>query len=105
MGQGLGEGARRQGRHASAAGRSSFHIVLLSAPTTSSAMLKGHWPCGATSAGCLLSVETSSPIWAPISYPGGKGKSLTIIVRLVAHIYGNTSACLPCARHLRHCEH
>lgn len=47
-GRGLGEGARRQGRHASAAGRSSFHIVLLSAPTTSSAMLKGHWPRSAT---------------------------------------------------------
>lgn len=48
MARGLGEGARRQGRHASAAGRSSFHIVLLSAPITSSAMLKGHWPRSAT---------------------------------------------------------
>lgn len=44
----LGEGAGRQGRRASAAGRSSFHIVLLSAPITSSAMLKGHWPRSAT---------------------------------------------------------
>lgn len=105
MGQGLGEGVRRQGRHASAAGRSSFHIVLLSAPTTSSAMLKGHWPCGATSAGCLLSMETSSPIWVPISYPGGKVKNLPVLVRLIACIYGSASACVPCARHLCHGEH
>lgn len=77
-GPGTGRGVRRQGRHASAAGRSSFHIVLLSAPTTSSAMLKGHWPCSATSAGCLLSIKTSSPIWAPISYPSGNWGSLAI---------------------------
>ena len=74
-GPGTGRGARRQGRLASAAGQSSFHIVLLSAPTTSSAMLKGHWLCSATSAGCLLSIKISSPIWAPISYPGGHGEA------------------------------
>lgn len=100
-----GPGARRQGRHASAAGRSSFHIVLLSAPTTSSAMLKGHWLCSATSTGCLLgssaplSVETSSPIWVPICHPGGNVRSLTIIVKRIAHIYGCTTACRPCPRH------
>lgn len=70
LSDGLEGKVRRQGRHAFAAGRSSFHIVLLSSPVTSSAMLKGHRPCSATQCRqppphrCLLShLGTSQLPW------------------------------------------
>ena len=60
-------GAWEEGRRPSAAGRSSFHIVLLSAPVTSSAMLKGHWPRSATQRRLPPGHRPSSPAWAPLS--------------------------------------
>lgn len=76
-GRGGEPGAREGGRRPSAAGRSSFHIVLLSAPVTSSAMLKGHRPRSATQ--CRLPPghhRPSSPAWAPLSHPGGNLQAL-----------------------------
>ena len=68
VGKGWGSRGLGAGPRPSAAGRGSFHIVLLSAPVTSSAMLKGHWPRSAAQRRLPPRHRPSSPAWTPLSH-------------------------------------